>query len=77
VNYVDTKRLGTLPTATGGIARLAYAWCARRAGTELTPLLKKAGLTDQQIQDRGARLAVHRQIQFLNAVANVSGDSAA
>jgi hypothetical protein len=26
VNYVDTKRLGTLPTATGGIARLAYAW---------------------------------------------------
>jgi tetratricopeptide (TPR) repeat protein len=47
---------------------------ARRAGTELTPLLKKAGLTDQQIQDRGARLAVHRQIQFLNAVANVLGD---
>jgi hypothetical protein len=28
VNDVDTKRLGTLPTATGGIARLAYA-CAR------------------------------------------------
>jgi hypothetical protein len=47
---------------------------ARRAGIELTPLLKKAGLTDQQIKDRGARLAVHRQIQFLNAVANALGD---
>jgi hypothetical protein len=73
VNDVDTKRLGTLPTATGGIARLAYA-CARRAGLELTPLLKKAGLTDQQIKDRGARLAVHCQIQFLNAIANALGD---
>jgi AraC-like DNA-binding protein len=73
VNDVDTKRLGTLPTATGGIARLAYA-CARRAGIELKPLLKKAGLTDQQIKDRGARVAVQHQIQFLNGVANALGD---
>jgi AraC-type transcriptional regulator len=73
VNDVDTKRLGTLPTATGGIARLAYA-CARRVGIELKPLLKKAGLTDQQIKDRGARLAVHHQIQFLNVAANALGD---
>jgi hypothetical protein len=72
VNDVDIKRLGTLPTATGGIARLAYA-CARRAGLGLTPLLKK-GLTDQQIIDRGARLAVHHQIQFLNVAANALGD---
>jgi len=73
VNDVDTKRLGTLPTAAGGIARLAYA-CARRAGIELEPLLKKAGLTDQQLEDRGARLAVRHQIQFLNLVANALGD---
>jgi AraC-like DNA-binding protein len=73
VNDVDIKRLGALPTATGGIARLAYAY-ARRAGIELKPLLKKAGLTDQQIKDPGARLAVHQQIQFLNVGANALGD---
>ncbi len=73
VNEVDIKRLGTLPTATGGIARLAYT-CARRAGIGLKPLLKAAGLIDQQIKDRGARLAVQHQIQFLNVVANALGD---
>jgi AraC-like DNA-binding protein len=73
VNDVDAKRLGTLPTATGGIARLAYER-ARQAGIELKPLLKKAGLTDQQITDRGVRLAVHHQIHFLNVTANALGD---
>jgi AraC-like DNA-binding protein len=62
-----------IPTATGGIARLAYAG-ARRAGIELKPLLKRAGLTDQQIRDHGARIAVHRQIQFLNVAAKSLGD---
>jgi AraC-like DNA-binding protein len=73
VNNRDTKRLGTLPTATGGIARLAYA-CASRAGIALKPLLKKAGLTDPQIQDGGARLTVNQQIEFLNAAADALGD---
>jgi AraC-like DNA-binding protein len=73
VNNFGTKRLGRLPTATGGIARLAYA-CARRAGIELKPLLKKVGLTDQLLKDRGARLTVHDQIQFLNLAANALGD---
>jgi AraC-like DNA-binding protein len=36
--------------------------------------LKKAGLTDQWIKDRGARLPVHRQIAFLNLVANALQD---
>ena len=72
VKDVDTKRLGTLPTATG-IAWLAYAY-ARRAGIELAPLLKKAGLTDPQIKDRSARLVVHHQIQFLNLAANALRD---
>ena len=73
VNDLDTKRLGALPTATGGIARLAYAR-ARRAGIELKPLLKKAGLTDQRIKDRGSRLPVQHQIQFLNLAANALHD---
>jgi hypothetical protein len=55
VSDVDTKPLGALPTAAGGIARLAYAR-APRAGVELMPLLKKARLIDQQVKDRGARL---------------------
>jgi AraC-like DNA-binding protein len=70
---VDTKRLGALPTATGGIARLAYAR-ARHAGIELKPLLQKAGLTYRQINNRGARLAVQQQIEFLNVAAKAIGD---
>ena len=73
VNDVDTRRLGALPTATGGIARLAYAR-ARRAGIELRPLLQKAGLTDHQVKDSGARLPVQHQIQFLNLVADALQD---
>jgi AraC-like DNA-binding protein len=73
VNGVTTQGLGTLPTATGILARLAYA-CARRAGIELKPLLKKAGLTEQQIKDSRVRLAVNQQIQFLNVAANALRD---
>jgi len=73
VSNVDTKRLGTLPTATGAIARLAYAR-ARRAGIGLKPLLKKAGLTHQQLGEPGARFAVLQQIEFLNVAANALGD---
>ena len=60
---VAARRLGTLPTATGAIARLAYA-CARRAGIDLKPLLQKAGLTYQQIKDRRTRLGVHSRSNF-------------
>ncbi len=73
VNDADTSRLGALPTAAGWVARLAYAHL-RRAGIELAPLLKKAGLTDQQLKDRAARLPVHHQIQFLNLAASALGD---
>jgi AraC-like DNA-binding protein len=73
VNDVPAKRLGSLPTAAGTIARLAYAG-AQRAGIDLKPLLMKAGLTEQQIKDHGARVTVQRQIQFLNVVADALGD---
>jgi AraC-like DNA-binding protein len=61
-------RLGVVPTATGGITRLAYAQ-AKREGVELRLLLDKAGLTFYQVHDRGVRLGVRHQIQFLNLVA--------
>jgi AraC-like DNA-binding protein len=57
----------SLPTASGGIARAAYAWAEERL--ELAPLLKQSGLTVQQIKNPRIRLAVKKQIKFLNLVA--------
>jgi hypothetical protein len=59
VNDVDTKRLGTIATAAGMIARLAYAR-VRQAGIELDSLLKNAALTEQQMTDRGAGAGVKK-----------------
>jgi len=73
LNRRDITHLGTLPTATGRIARLAWTR-ARRAGLEAKPLLKRAGLTSQQINDRAARLTVQQQILFLNLVAKSLDD---
>jgi AraC-type transcriptional regulator len=61
------------PTATGRISRLVYAR-ARETGIELKTLLKKAQLNRQQIEDRGARVNVHHQIEFLNLAANALRD---
>ncbi len=71
---LDTKRLGALPTTIGKITRLAYAR-AQAAGIELGPLLKKAGLTKQQIESLGTRLSVQRQISFLNLTASALQDA--
>jgi len=68
VHGLHVKRLGTLPTTIGKITRLACAR-AQAAGIEPEPLLRKAGLTTQQVEDLGARLSVQRQIDFLNLVA--------
>lgn len=67
------KPFSLLPTATGGLARLAYAR-ARAAGIELKPLLGQAGLTDREIADRRVRLTVRQQIEFLNLAATALHD---
>jgi AraC-like DNA-binding protein len=64
----DREPFSSLPTATGGLARLAYAR-ARAAGIESNPLLRQAGLTDREIADRRVRLTVRQQIQFVNLAA--------
>jgi AraC-like DNA-binding protein len=69
----DAKHVGALPSATGGIARLAYAQ-AKEAGVGLEPLLKKAGLTLSQIEQPGIRLRVRDQISFLNLAAGALQD---
>jgi len=73
VRDIDLKPLSALPTATGQIARHAYAR-ARKAKIELAPLLEEAGVTRQQIEDQDSRITVRAQIKFLNAVANALQD---
>jgi len=70
----DAQHFGSLPSATGGIARLAYAKL-KEAGVELEPLLMKAGLTLHQIEDSAARVRVRDQISFLNLAASVLQDN--
>jgi AraC-like DNA-binding protein len=60
--------LAMLPSASGTVARLAFAKAAA-AGLDTGPLLRKAGLTASQIQDRQARVDAADQIAFLNLVA--------
>jgi len=67
------KRLGAIPTAQGLATRLAYER-AQAAGIELEPLLRKAGLTKQQVEDVDVRISVPCQIGFLNFAARALQD---
>ncbi|MGB8633383.1 MAG: AraC family transcriptional regulator ligand-binding domain-containing protein, partial [Xanthobacteraceae bacterium] len=62
-------RLSSLPTASGGIARAAYAR-ALEARLKSDPLLKSSNLTYRQIKDSQLRIPVKNQIKFLNGVAS-------
>lgn len=62
-----------MPSATGGIARLVCARL-REAGVPLGPLLSRAGLTAEQIDDRKARLQVASQIRLLELAAEALHD---
>ena len=66
-------RIGSMPSASGGIARLVYARLRER-GIPATPLLSKAGLSVEQIDDRSARLKVRSQIKFLQLAADALQD---
>jgi AraC-like DNA-binding protein len=70
---LDAPTLGAVPHADGLLARLACAR-ARTAGIALPPLLRKANLTVQQIDDSRLRLAARDQIQLVNLVADAVPD---
>jgi AraC-like DNA-binding protein len=70
---LDLKRLDALPTTAGILTRLACAR-VREAGIELKPLLRRAGLTDRQVEDDRARIKVRSQIRFLEIVADALQD---
>jgi len=65
--------LSALPTAGGGIARYAYARCAK-AGLNTDMLLQKAGLTRAQIDNPDVRITVQSQIKFLDQAAKALCD---
>ena len=67
------KDLDTFPSAMGVITRLA---CERtkQQGVEVDLLLRKAGLTHQQIDDPCARLPVKSQIRFVELAAKTLKD---
>ncbi len=66
-------RFNSVPSATGGITRLACARM-REASVHLAPLLSRAGLALEQIDDRSARLKVQSQIRFLELAADALQD---
>jgi AraC-like DNA-binding protein len=67
------KRFGNLPSAAGTITRLACAHL-REAGVDPTPLLRKCGLSIEQIDNRTARLGVPSQMRFVELVAETLND---
>jgi len=58
----------TIPSATGGIARLACAQL-RKQGKGVRPVLSGAGLTAQQVDNPTTRLEVRTQIKVLKLAA--------
>ena len=66
-------RLHSLPSATGGIARLVAARL-NAAKIPSQPLLAKAGMTTAQVEDPVARIAVQGQIKLLELAAEALGD---
>jgi AraC-like DNA-binding protein len=66
-------RFHSMPSATGGIARMVAARL-RAAGIQLDPLLSRAGLTVEQIDDSSVRLPVQSQIKLLEIAAEALHD---
>jgi AraC-like DNA-binding protein len=70
---VRNPELAQLPTASGALTRLAYVH-AVEGNLDVGPLLRKAGLTLQQIDNSALRLSVKSQIALLNLLAVGLGD---
>ena len=67
------KRFGGVPSAAGTLSRHACAR-ARAAGIDVGPLITKAGLTREQVEDDSVRLTVEGQIEFVELIANALQD---
>jgi AraC-like DNA-binding protein len=67
------RDLGSIPTAQGGLSRLAIERL-KSAGVPVAPLLKRAGLTPELVAEPEERLSVRSQIAFLNEAASALKD---
>jgi AraC-like DNA-binding protein len=67
------KRLSAIPSTAGAITRRACA-ALGEAGFELAPLLARAGLTRQQVDDDHARISVRSQIRLIELAADAMQD---
>jgi AraC-like DNA-binding protein len=65
---LKSEDLGSIPTAQGGLTRLAAARL-KSAGVPLGPLLIRSGLTPEAIAEPEERLSVKSQITFLDEAA--------
>ena len=70
---VSPMRMHSIPSAGGAISRLVCAQL-REANIPLSPLLAKAGLTVEQIDDDSARLKASSQVKFLALAATALHD---
>jgi AraC-like DNA-binding protein len=67
------KELAGLPTCRAVLTRRAVAR-VRAAQIDLKPLLSRAGITVAEVNDPDARIAVRKQVAFLNLAADALGD---
>ena len=70
---LPNRRALIMPSASGGVARLVYSRL-REHNIPATPLLAKAGLSVEQIDDRSARVKARSQIRFLELAADALQD---
>src|SRR4029078_6962962 len=68
-----TQDLASIPTARGGLSRLAIARL-QSAGLPVAPLLRRAGLTPEVIADPEERLSVRSQVALLDEAAIALND---
>ena len=67
------RSLRTMPSASGGITRLACARLRER-GTDVTTILTRAGLAPAAVDDPAARLEARAQIKLLDLAGEELGD---
>jgi AraC-like DNA-binding protein len=68
MSFVRPDSFRSIPHASGGIIRLAYA-ALREKGKDAASVLAKAGVTVAEIEDPTARVDAGRQVRFLNLAA--------
>jgi AraC-like DNA-binding protein len=68
MRFVKPRDFRSMPSATGGIARLALARM-RETGKAVSAVLSGAGLVSEEVDDPTVRIPVPTQIRILNLVA--------